>query len=136
MFVDICSSVIQYFTFNFTVWMKHAHMLVPFFSKWKQPLELVSPKSLQHLPQLWNQNFTKDIDADKVTSILIYNDKAKAKVKQSHLTTPRDPIHLDFFDEFLNEINGTSPHTVPLSLFCDHQENFVTKNTGKEARPH
>lgn len=88
------------------------------------------------LPQLWNQNFTKDIDADKVTSILIYNDKAKAKVKQSHLTTPRDPIHLDFFDEFLNEINGTSPHTVALSLFCDHQENFVTKNTGKEARPH
>ena len=45
------------------------------------------------LPQLWNQNFTKDIDADKVTSILIYNDKAKAKVKQSHPTTPRDTIH-------------------------------------------
>ena len=58
------------------------------------------------------------------------NPKLSNLIQQYHVT------QYTFFDEFLNEINGISPHTVALSLFCDHQENFITKNTGKEARPH
>ena len=88
------------------------------------------------LPQLWNQNFIKHIDGDKVANILIYTEKAKAKIKSSQPSTLRDPIDLDSFEQFLSEIQETSPDTVALSLFGAHQENFIIKTPGKEARPH
>ena len=88
------------------------------------------------LPQLWNQNFTKNIDGDKVANILIYSEKAKAKLKSPIQSTPLQPVDLDFFDQFLNDIKNTSPETVALSLFSDHQDNFVIENPGKDPRPH
>ncbi|XP_066924725.1 uncharacterized protein [Clytia hemisphaerica] len=87
------------------------------------------------LPQLWNQNFTKNIDGDKVANILIYSEKAKDKLKMPQQPTPIKPIHLDHFEEFLVNLKGTAPETVALSLFGEHQDNFVIENT-QETRPH
>ena len=76
-------------------------------------------------PCLWNQNFTKNISGALVAEIDIYTDKAKAKLKTNTEPSAAIALPLEHFESFLNELNEVAPKTVCLSLFADHQKNFI-----------